>query len=120
MPEEKRTRTRVDLMFGAVLSCDGRDVPVRINNLSLRGLSCNPDPRLVVDAECTVRIALSGSVTIRVQGRVVRATQQDAAVEFVEMDPESFTHLRNLIRLHSEDPDRIDDELIARIGADQA
>jgi len=115
MAEEKRTRTRVDLLFGAVVSCGGRDIPVRLNNLSLRGLSCNPDPRFVQDAECVVRIALSGSVTIRVQGKVVRITPQDVAVEFIEMDPESFAHLRNLIRLHAEDPDRIDDELLARI-----
>lgn len=116
MAEEKRTRTRVDLLFGAVVSCGGRDVPVRLNNLSLRGLSCNPDPRLEAGLDCTVRIALSGSVTIRVQGRVVRVTPRDVAVEFTEMDPESFTHLRNLIRLHAEDPDRIDDELFARIA----
>jgi len=115
MDQEKRSRTRVDLLFGAVLSCGGRDVPVRLNNLSLRGLSCNPDPRLAQEEECVVRIALSGSLTIRVQGRVVRLTAQDAAVEFLEMDPESFGHLRNLVRMHAEDPDRIDDELLARI-----
>lgn len=112
MNGEKRTRTRVALMFGAVVSLDGRDVPVRLNNLSLKGLSCNPDPRLREGKECVVRIALSGTVTIRVQGRVVRVNPCDTAVEFLEMDPESFGHLRNLIRMHAEDPDRIDDEII--------
>ncbi|EPR42344.1 type IV pilus assembly PilZ [Desulfovibrio sp. X2] len=114
MAEEKRTRTRVNLMFGAVVTCNGRDVPVRLNNLSLRGVSCNPDPRLAVGEDCFVRIVLSGSVTVRVSGRIVRASAEETAVEFLEMDPESFGHLRNLVRMHAEDPDQIDDEIVSK------
>ncbi|WP_029895251.1 PilZ domain-containing protein [Desulfohalovibrio reitneri] len=109
--EERRSRTRVPLMFGAVVSSGGHDVPVRMKNLSLKGMSCSPDPRLEEGEPCTVTIGLSDDATIRVKGTVVREGQRDAGVEFEEMDPASFTHLRNLIRFHAEDPDAIDDEV---------
>jgi nucleotide-binding universal stress UspA family protein len=58
-----------------------------------------------------LELQLPSRIFIRVLTKVVRSENDSTAFEFVSMDPDSFYHLHNLIRLNSSNPDIIEQEL---------
>lgn len=116
MSENQRKRTRIVGHFHATVTVDDRETTVVTQNLSLKGLLCTPeggDPCWKPGAACLVRIKLADSIALEVQGSVVRADSQSAAIDFTGMDEESYTHLRNIVRFSAEDPDAIDTEQLS-------
>lgn len=110
---ERRKRSRVEGKFTATLLAGGREFPVRTVNLSLKGLlaAAFPGCEDLVGRECFVHLALAKDVFIVIEARVVRAEAGQLAVEYLSMpDEESYAHLRSIVRLHSGDADRIDQE----------
>jgi hypothetical protein len=60
---------------------------------------------------CRVTIVPGPGVEAHIDAVAVRCSDTLAAVEFQEMDADSFYHLRRLVQLHAKDPDDIDTEL---------
>ena len=112
MVSNKRKRSRVDAGFEAVLSCGGIEKhTVKVKNLSLKGMLCEPSPNITSRKACSVTITLSDAVVFSIEVRLVRNDDQGLALDFEGMDETAFFHLRNLVRYHSQDPDSIDKEL---------
>jgi len=112
MASDKRRRSRVDTGIDAVLSCGGVEkYPIKVKNLSLKGMLCEPEPRVCCLKDCIVTIKLSASLSFRIEARMVRNDEVGLALDFQGMDEQAFFHLRNLVRYHSLDPDAIDREL---------
>ena len=112
-----RRRTRVRGRFEGVITVKGREIHIITENLSLKGLLCHPDsydPALEPDQECTVRIDLGEKFHITINGRIARLASGDTAVDFLSMDEESYSHLRNVVRYSSNDADAIDQEQAQR------
>jgi len=108
----KRKRSRVDADFEAVLSCGGIEkYAVKVQNLSLKGMLCDPDKRIGCLKNCNITIALSNSINFTIEARMIRNDEKGLALDFEGMDEKAFFHLRNLVRYHSLDPDAIDKEL---------
>ena len=89
-------------------------------NISLNGLRVAAE-RPVPEAEgpCSVKILLKAfdhQVVIEALGRVVRAGMGHLAVEFTELDPDSYFHLRQLIVNNVDDPARAEEEFDAHWG----
>jgi len=115
MSDNQRKRTRIVGHFQATVTVQDRETSVVTENLSLKGMLCAPeggDPDWSAGAPCLVRIKLADSVELAIQGQVIRADSQDAAIDFSSMDEDSYTHLRNIIRFAAQDPDAIDAEQI--------
>ncbi|MBI4807006.1 MAG: PilZ domain-containing protein [Desulfovibrio sp.] len=109
---DKRKRSRVDAGFEAVLSCGAIEKhPVKVKNVSLKGMLCEHAPEIARRKGCTVTITLSDTVSFSIEVRMVRNDAKGLALDFVGMDETAFFHLRNLVRYHSQDPDSIDKEL---------
>ncbi len=112
MGEDKRRRMRVEVGdFSAVIDTEAGSFPVRLGNLSLKGLGCTGHAGLELGQACTVRLTLGAGVEVAVEGVVVRSDGGRAAVDFTSMDPDSFYHLRRIVQLHASDPDAVDQEL---------
>lgn len=112
MVSNKRKRSRVDAGFEAVLSCGGLEKhPVKVKNISLKGMLCEHSPGITCRKLCMVTITLSEAVVFSIEVRLVRNDAKGLALDFVGMDETAFFHLRNLVRYHSQDPDSIDKEL---------
>lgn len=110
---ERRKRTRVPGQFTATLLAGDQEFRVETLNLSLKGLWCKAFPGCeeLVGRDCFVHLALAKDAFIVLEARVVRAEGGQLGVDFVSMpDEESYAHLRNIVRFHSEDPDAIDRE----------
>lgn len=111
MSEEKRRRSRVAAQFEVVILLDGEKIPVQTSNISMKGLLCTPDPRLLPGVECQVRFTLSRDIRFQIKSKVVRESAGGTAIDFLSMDESAFFHLRNIVRYSSQDADRIDREL---------
>jgi len=89
-------------------------------NISLGGLRLSTDrPVPPPDSTCDVKIFLRASdepVVIQAKGKVVRCGPGSLAVEFTELDFDSYHHLRGLIVNNAVDPDRADLEFDAHWG----
>lgn len=114
---ESRRRMRVPGQFEAVIRCGEKATDVLTENLSLKGAFCRTGDcaGMTPGVRCVLRIELAEKIAVEVEARVVRCGDETAALEFTDMDPASFAHLRNIVRFSSQDPDAID----AEVGAER-
>lgn len=112
MDAEKRRRTRIPLKFDCSIFSGTHSVAVETRNVSLTGMSCASTPYLEENSPCRVVFTLSREIKITILGRVVRKNDDETGIFFDKMDDESFYHLKRLVQYNTEDPDRIEDELI--------
>jgi hypothetical protein len=93
---------------------DGTVYRGAFNDVSLRGMlfwsEVLPPVKTVVDGVMPL-----GDETLQIRGEVMRVTSQGAAVRFIEMDVESFSHLRRLVTLNLGDAERIDQEFFTSL-----
>jgi len=102
---ERRQAVRVPLLHKeiAVLHAADRDIPVKILNLSVRGLLMNflDTPLSAKSAERAVELSLHDSRSrsmFQLQARVIRRTEQSVAVEFVKVRANILKRLEEKLR----------------------
>jgi hypothetical protein len=112
--KEKRQFTRVPFRTEAKISTS--DTVISSNNLrniSLGGAFVEVKDRLPEGELCVLTVDLIGPASllrIQVDGYVVRVEDAGIAVKFTRIDLDSLIHLRHLIKVHSMDPDVVDNE----------
>lgn len=73
-------------------------------NISLKGIYLMPQKKIPVDTHCTLAITLTGKgsqMIVTIPGKVCRHDGQGMAVAFLDMDVDSFVHIKNLVNLHT-------------------
>lgn len=110
--ESRRKRSRVSGHFEAAIVFEGQTIPVRTKDISLKGVFCTAEQVLerMQGRRCMLVLTLAGDAGLEIRCEVVRADGREAALDFLEMDQESYTHLRNIVRFSAQDPDVIDME----------
>jgi hypothetical protein len=109
-----RTETVVRAGNLVVRAMEGIDV-------SMNGLRISTeDPVPAENTPCEAQIILGSSdmdrVVIRAKGRVVRSMPGSLAIQFTEIDLDSYQHLRKLILINAEDPEKAEQEFISHWG----
>ena len=109
---EKRKKARVNYETDIRIKLDKFEVRAlgSSRDLSLNGIFVKADDDIPVGTECMVEIRLSGtteSLPLKMQGTVIRKESSGIGISFNSMDIDSYTHLKNLVRYNSEDPDII-------------
>jgi len=110
---EKRKNRRVLFEVSATVMSGPTYILGLVDNLSMKGMFLNTRERLSGDFPLEVAIILHGSspaISVRFKGKALRQTETGIAVEFQEMDLDSFIHLRNIVTNNSDDPDAVDEE----------
>ncbi len=103
-------KTTVDVRFqgGSFAECEIKDLSVKgFFVFGVRGRK-KGDP-------CELKLCLSGAsseLCLQMKGEVVRVLDQGVGVAFLEIDLDSFYHLKNIVYYNAEDPDLIDEELV--------
>lgn len=118
---EKRKHRRVLFKSEAIVRSGESTILGTIDNLSMKGMFLTTGDKLLGSDVLYIEILLTGSsskLEIRLKGRKVRQTNSGVAIEFSEMDLDSFTHLRNLVAYNSDDADAITDEYYSSITMD--
>lgn len=112
MDANRRRRSRVDTSIPAgFILPSGEEVRLSICNISLKGLLAVPEALVQPGTMGLTRIELSPEAIIEVESTVIRSDATGVAMDFSGMSPESFMHLRNLVRYNAPDADQIDAEL---------
>ena len=121
MPEQnKRGFTRVETHVEAEVCVEsGAPVPCRVDNLSLNGVMLSGGHGFAEGSVCSVHLVLSGaepSIEIVAKGLVIRVRPDRTAIEFREIDGDSYTHLRNLVLANADDAESVEEEFDASVG----
>lgn len=114
MKKDKRRFTRVPFKVAAKLEAGTVFEVNEIFNLSVGG--CLLPVRAVLESgtACIVTIMLSGvssEMNVRVDGEIVRCGENEVAVKFIRIEPDSLFHLQNIILHNSADTDVIEQEI---------
>ncbi len=110
---ERRKYRRVPFEVSASVQTDLISINGMVDNLSMKGMFLATGETLAGGSLLDISIILPGSssmLSIRLKGRVVRQTEAGIGVEFLEMDLDSFIHLRNIVAQNSDDPDAVYEE----------
>jgi hypothetical protein len=113
---KQRKRTRVESRKWVTLAWPKGNSRGDLVNLSLKGclLENMEAHSLEVGQEVAVTIHLelqAPELDVRVKGRIVRADQSTVAVDFSEVELESFRHLFGLVQYNAPEPEAIGQEL---------
>ncbi len=109
---EQRRRERVPVSLSLTVCLEDQEIVVESRNISLKGVACSPNPDLRANAFCQVIISLAPDIRAVIKGRVVRASEGEAAIDFLAMDPDSFIHLKKIVEYHSQCPEAVTLELL--------
>lgn len=116
----RREFTRVSPRLGCVLMTEDETIYCgQIHDVSMNGISCECDADLPAGASCRVILSLGeldNSIQIEARGRVARSTESMIAVEFTEIDLDSYHHMRNLVLTNSASGDRAEFEMKHHLG----
>lgn len=113
----KRKNVRVRFTTNATLRfADQSFTNLETSNMSLKGVYVLGVSGIAKGAKCGVSLHLSGATSelmVKMTGEVVRVEEDGVALRFSEIDLDSFFHLRNIVYFNSENPDVVEEELVA-------
>ena len=120
-PMEKRGFMRVPFNTEVEVRVQGRIIRSQEGiNISMSGIRLTSGDAVPPAGEpCEVAINLGAEedpVIITAKGKMVRARPGDIAVEFTEIDINSYQHLQNLIVNNAADPERAEQEFATHWG----
>ncbi|MBA3014226.1 MAG: PilZ domain-containing protein [Proteobacteria bacterium] len=116
MSRDRRKNTRVPFQTTAdVVFPNAHYNQCATENLSVKGVSVLGVSGHAIGETCDLSLELSGSssqLRLAMKGTIVRVDTDRIALNFTEIDIDSFYHLKNIIYYNSSDPDSIEEELI--------
>lgn len=119
---EKREFSRAPVSVEIEVTADEFGLSAQsVRDVSLGGVSLGPcEEHTPLGVLCQVRLFVGGrasGVCIEATGEVVRVDNTGVGISFTEINgTESYHHLRQLVLLNSEDPDRAGQEFAAHLG----
>ncbi|MBU1170077.1 MAG: PilZ domain-containing protein [Proteobacteria bacterium] len=109
---ERRKGIRVDFDTEVTVMSDGMKSKYKgsSRDLSLRSVFIKTDIKLKLDTPCQVEIMLSGlenELVLKMEGHVVRDSNEGYAIFFDSVDLDSYTHLKNIVKYNAADSDMV-------------
>jgi len=109
---DKRKKQRVDFKTKITLKTDQSELNIEgsSKDLSLKGIFIHTNEDIALNTKCDIEIYLTGMTekfVLNMQGITIRQEDNGIAVEFISMDLDSYTHLKNILRYNTANPDDI-------------
>lgn len=118
--EFSRTFTRISTDLKAIVrSKYGQKCYDHPRDISMKGIYFFTGDVIAEGTECHLQLSFGeneDSLTIEVQGRVVRCEEEGFAIEFTGLSPEAYNHLRMLVLYNSPDSQKAEREINERLG----
>lgn len=118
MDENHRKRTRVNFKTSVNLKTDTLNLKgLATKNLSLKGLFIETDEKPPIGTAAEIKLELVGSsslVELTMKGLIARHGKDGLAVDFTEIDIDSFYHLRHIVMYNADEPSGIDSEMATK------
>ena len=115
-PHNRRHFSRAEFFHEVILTTDKNEViPGAFSDISLKGMLFHGKNLPKAGAKITGDLNL-GDISLHVVGVVVAANaSRGAAIQFQDLDIETFSHLRRLVSLNLGDSETIDREFFATL-----
>jgi len=100
----ERNKSRVVFHVNASLEYDGHTANGDVENLSTNGMFMNTSENIPINTDVEVSIYLSGTtseLSLKINGIVIRKDVKGVAVNFKEIEFDSFIHLKNIIEFNT-------------------
>jgi hypothetical protein len=115
--KNRRKNERVPFQTSASINFAGKVFEnLHVKNLSMRGVLLFGDVGLKESDQCKIKLFLAGSsssLCLKMQGEVIRVSDEGVGLHFVELDPDTFFHLKNIIYYNSKDHDQAEESFTA-------
>jgi len=115
MSDEKRRFTRVPFKSKSEMTVNDVSYTVEeVKNLSVGGCLLPIKADFKPGTECHVKIILTGTtseLSVEVYGEIVRCEPGAVAIKFVQISPDSLSHLRNIVLYNSPDSKVVEKEI---------
>lgn len=110
--KEKRKRIRVPFRTQITVDYGGEKLHLEGDsvNISMGGILAETSKKIPLGTVCNVRMNLVGSqppIGLTMTGKVVRHDPAGFGIHFAEMDLDSYSLLRDIVRYNSSDPDAV-------------
>jgi hypothetical protein len=112
--EDKEKRKDVRVPFRTQVSITYNEEKLNLEgdsvNLSMGGLLAASSEMIPQGTQCEIYLRLSGTrepLELAMAGTVVRQDQSGFGIHFEEMDLESYSILKEIVRHNTEEPDRV-------------
>ena len=111
--KDRRKKVRVEFKTNIILRTDQSEIHIEGNSrdLGLKGIFIHTQVEMALGTKCQVEVKLTGmteQLNLYMQGKIIRKDPNGIAVEFDSMDLDSYTHLKNLVRYNTTDPDYVE------------
>ena len=106
----QRKATRVIFKSEGEITFNDITIKGQIENLSLRGMFLKTSAKIDTNTNVDTKIYLSGTesdLSIKLKGIVTRLDKNGLAIQFDEMELDSFVHLKNIVSYNEGDADKI-------------
>ncbi len=103
---ENRYNARVPFHVHAIVKINDRIIDGEVENLSTGGLLFKTAEDLPLNNPVAVKILLYGAsshLALDIAGKVVRKSGAGTAIQFTELDLDSFIHLRNIVTRNADE-----------------
>jgi len=107
--------TRAEVLVQGQTFRAGEEIDLSMSGVRLSVSGAPPAP----GSACRVRIQLPTAgdrVVIEAEGTVIRSVPGSLAIEFTDLDPDSYFHLKNLILNNASDPEQAEQEFTSHWG----
>ncbi len=108
MNEERRQDERIRFESRVLISTEDKTINAEADSrdISLMGIYLIPAEKIALNTFCTLKITLKGkssSMNCTVHGKVCRHDDKGMGIAFLDMQKDTFVHIKNLIMLHAAD-----------------
>jgi len=108
-------QTTVEVRAGQDVIRSESGINISMNGLRMAYTGAVPPAGTPCRASIILR-AFENRIAIEASGTIVRSEPGCFAVEFTELDPDSYGHLRQLIRYNADDPEKAEEEFTTHWG----
>ncbi len=110
---DKRRFQRVPFISNVQITLDGQSWQCGLLDISLKGLliESSPQHKMSRDTLCSIALILSEDKVINMQAEVIHSENHHLGLQWVNIDLDSLTTLRQLLEINLSDARKINHEL---------
>ena len=105
-PSERRSYNRIPFNAEILMQCGHEEWSCNLLDISLKGMLVEPPENLDInmDNPCGVALFLGEDISIHARVNIIRSSDDNWGLKWLQIDDNSLQHLRRLIELNSSNP----------------
>ena len=105
-PSERRSYNRIPFNAEILMQCGHEEWSCNLLDISLKGMLVEPPENLDInmDNPCGMALFLGEDISIHARVNIIRSSDDNWGLKWLQIDDNSLQHLRRLIELNTSNP----------------